>query len=193
MALLTGCFSRNEILTSEENLPAVTGDMLTEAASEATAEAPIVSDQPYEYISKDKWFSFTLPAKRTFQENVFGSLVMFFAPQEEWDKIKENLGVTIEELTGDVNLTSFFELTKGNVESVIRDYKAVKEEAMTINGNDAMKIIYKGTQSEQKLQWQEIIVLKWTTAYVFTYTATEDTFNDFIDEVDTIINTFQIN
>jgi hypothetical protein len=55
-----------------------------------------------------------------------------------------------------------------------------------------MRIIYKGTESENKLEWQQVVLLKWTTAYVFTYTATEDTFNDFLGEVDAIINTFSI-
>jgi len=115
---------------------------------------------------------------------------MFFAPQGEGDKIKENLWIVTEELTGDVQLASYFELTKGSIESVIHDYKVEKEEAITVNGGNAMKIIYKGTEGENKLEWQQIVTLKWTTAYIFTYTATEDTFNNFIDEVDAIINTF---
>jgi hypothetical protein len=85
---------------------------------------------------------------------------MFFAPLKEGDKIKENLGIITEELTGDVQLTSYFELTKGNVESVIHDYKMEKEEAITINGENAMRIIYKGTESENKLEWQQVVLLK---------------------------------
>jgi len=74
-----------------------------------------------------------LPAAWTFQENVFGSLVMFFAPQEEGDKVKENIGIVTEELTGDVQLSSYFELAKGIAESVIKEYQIVKEENTTIN------------------------------------------------------------
>jgi len=85
---------------------------------------------------------------------------MFFAPQKEGDNIKENLGVTTVKLTGDVQLASYFELTKGNSESVIRDYKVEKEEALTVNGENAMKIIYKGTQNDKKLERQQIVFLK---------------------------------
>ena len=85
---------------------------------------------------------------------------MFFAPQATGDKIKENLGVTTTALTGDVNLTGFYELTKGNVESVINGFTLVKEEAVTINGENAMKIIYKGTESDNKLERQQVVLLK---------------------------------
>ena len=187
---LTGCFWKKEIITSESALPVlVTGGNTTEDVAEV--QAP--NDQPYTYIHKGKWFSFTLPAQRTFQENAFGSLVMFFAPQAEGDKIKENLGITTTELTGDINLTGFFELSKGIAEGRTNNFKIEKEEAITINGDNAMKIIYKGTDGENKLEWQQVVLLKWTTAYEFTYTATEDTFDNLIDEVDTIINTFTIN
>ena len=157
------------------------------------AETAIQSNQPYEYINKEKWFSFTLPASWTFQENAFGSLVMFFAPQEKWDTIKENIGVTATELTGNVQLSSYFELAKGIAESVISNYKIEKEEPITINGENAMKVIYKGVQGGENLQREQVIVLKWKTAYVITYTATEKTFNNLLVGVDNIINTFTIN
>lgn len=85
---------------------------------------------------------------------------MFFAPQAEGDKVKENLGVTTTKLTGDVDLASFVELSKGIVEGRTKDFKIEKEEAITINGNNAMKIIYKGTNGENKLERQQVIFLQ---------------------------------
>lgn len=184
-AVLVWCFAKKDAVVVGTNLPAVSG--------EVAAEATIPSDQPYEYINKEKWFSFMLPATWTFQENVFGALVMLFAPQEKWDTIKENIGVTTTELTGNIQLSSYFELAKGIAESVISNYKIEKEEAITINGESAMKVIYQGVQGGENLQREQVVVLKWKTAYVLTYTATEKTFNDLLAGVDNIINTFTIN
>jgi hypothetical protein len=132
---LTGCVSKTEPATNET---------LTETEiTETTTATETPSNEPYEYINKDKGFSFTLPAAWTFQENVFGSLVMFFAPQTEGDKTKENLGVSIVELTGKVDLKSYYELAKGILESKTNDFKIEKEEELTINGENAMKIIFK--------------------------------------------------
>jgi hypothetical protein len=45
----------------------------------------------FEYINKEKGFTLTIPSAWTFQENVYGSIVILFAPQETGDATKENI------------------------------------------------------------------------------------------------------
>jgi hypothetical protein len=57
---------------------------------------------------------------------------------------------------------------------------------------DAKKIIFKSIYKDYKLQFEEVFIIKNTTLYTITYTATEATFNDFAQQVNEMIATFEI-
>lgn len=132
------------------------------------------------------------PDAWTFQENVFNSLVMFYAPQNDGNKAKENLGILSEELTGDIDLSGYYELTRGNVESVIADYKFISTENIKIQDMDAIKLTYQGTQNQMDLEREQVMLIKGETAYVFTYTATQDSFAKHLEDADSIIDSFTL-
>lgn len=185
--LLTGCLQKK----STDVINHVSTETPT-IQEQKPAEEVIYNDIAYTYTNKEKGFTLTLPNERTFQENVFGSLVMFFAPESTGDTVKENLGVLTETLSGTIDLNAYVELTKGNVESVINEYSFVSQDGITIGDTPAIKLIYKGSQSAQNLQWQQVMFLKDNTVYIFTYTATQDTFKDFSEAVNSIITSFSL-
>lgn len=176
---LSGCFQRKE--TTEVITP-------TEEVNVEKVNVEETINETYKYQNKEESFSLQVPAEWTFKENVFGSLVMFFAPQEENDTTKENLGIVMNKLEGDVQLESYYQLTRGNLENVIPNFELVNE----TKGEKTITFVYKGKQGETTLQRQQTLRLEGTTVYIFTYTALEDTFNDLLNDINNIINSFSL-
>jgi hypothetical protein len=138
-------------------------------------------------------FSLEYPGNRTYQEGVYGSLVMFFSPWSgTGDKFKENLGVVSELLPSDMTVDEYYALAKPQLQQIVKDYTELLNENITIDGLTAKKIIYRGTQGTYKLQREQVFFIKNKVAYVLTYTASADTFNDRNTEAEKIIVSFKV-
>lgn len=144
------------------------------------------------YENKEYWFSIQFPGNRIFEEKKFGADVMFFTPLGEWDQLQENVGVMKKALDKDYTLTEYYELTKPELIKLIPEFTEISNEPIKINDIDAQKLIYKGKQGDTKLQREQIYLIKNKNVYVLTYTATEDTFNEFAQKVDEMAATLEI-
>ncbi len=144
------------------------------------------------YESKTDWFSVQFPGTRTFQENVYGSTVMFFTPLTEGDTLKENVGIMKKVLDKDYTLDEYYALTKPELVKLIPDFTEISNETIKVNDIDAQKLIYKWTQGTTKLQWEQIYLIKNKAVYIVTYTATEATFSQFAQKVDEMAATLEI-
>jgi hypothetical protein len=183
--LLWWCFWSNKQKThTSNNIPKT-------ETEEKTINKIQVKSKFYEYINKEYWFKVIVPSERSFQEKTFWSIVMFFSPTETWDTTKENLGIVIEKLKINQDLTTFANKTKENLEYVITDYKLLNEKNIKIWDINAIQITYNWKSSNQKLlQRQQLFFIKENTSFVLTYTATQDTFDLYIDWINTITNSF---
>lgn len=134
------------------------------------------------------WF----PKDWTHQENVYWAQVMFFAPQATGDQFRENVSVVTEQLPAPMTVSDYYTAVKTQLTQLISGYQEITNEDIDLNGVAAKKLVYKGSQSNYALQRTQVIVIKDTTAYVISYTATADTYSDFVKEVDTIIASFTV-
>lgn len=150
----------------------------------------IATTQAYE--NKIENFAIQFPSTREFQENVYWSHVTFFTPLEENDTLRENISITKKELDQNYSLEEQYILTKPELENLIPNFLEISKENITINGIDAHKLIYQWTQSTYKLQWQQIYLIKDNAIYIATYTATQDSFWEFVQDVDAMVNTLEI-
>ena len=98
------------------------------------------------YESKTDGFSLNYPGDRRFQENVYGSSVMFFSPQLSGDTIKENMGIIKKNLDKDYSLTEYYAITKPELLKNIPGFTEVSNETIKVNNIDAQKLIYTGNQ-----------------------------------------------
>lgn len=155
-----------------------------------TTEQNAVERQTYE--SKTDGFSIQFPGTRTFQENVFGSSAMFFSPLIEWDTLKENIGVMKKALDKEYTLDEYYTFTKPELIKLIPGFTEISNETIKVNNIDAQKLIYKWTQWATKLQWEQVYLIKNKAVYIITYTATEATFDEFIQKLDEMIATLEI-
>lgn len=143
------------------------------------------------YTSKTDWFSLQFPGTWSFQENVYGSSVMFSSPTTETDKIRENVGITKKPLTKEYTLDEYFTLTNDELKKQ-PNYAEVENTTIKINDIDAKKTIYKFSSNDTKIQSEQILLIKDKMLYTITYTATEATFNEYAQNFDEMVATLEI-
>lgn len=149
-----------------------------------------IARQPYENVAK--WFSLQVPGTRTIQENVFQADVVFFSPLSEWDTIKENVSLLQKKLEKSLTPSEYYDITKPELAKTMTDFVEISNETININGIDAQKIIYKGTQWGLLLQREQVYLIKDKVSYVLTYTAPATTFDQFAQTVDEMVATLEI-
>lgn len=96
--------------------------------------------QTYEHSSKE--FTLQYPDTRTFEENVYGSLIMFFSPLGENDTLKENVGIVKKDIERSYSLDEYYTLIQPDIIKIIPNFTEVSNEIITINGIEAKKVIY---------------------------------------------------
>jgi len=83
------------------------------------------------------------PDTRTYQENAYGSLAMFFSPQTTGDTFREFVAIVAEALPTDISVEEYYtSFAKPQMTEVIKDYKEISNENITIDGVAAKKIVY---------------------------------------------------
>ncbi|MCX6822626.1 MAG: DcrB-related protein [candidate division SR1 bacterium] len=135
-------------------------------------------------------FSIQYPTARTVKENVYGASVMFFSPQLSGDQFRENVGIVTEILPTDMAIADYYTSIKAQLTNMIKDYQELSNEDITIGDVTAKKIVYVGTQSNYKLKWMQVLVIKNKVAYVINYTASAATFDQFSKEADAMVKSF---
>lgn len=143
------------------------------------------------YENKKDGFSIQFPGTRSFQEDVYGSSVMFASPTDENDKIKENIGIMKKTLSKTYTLDEYYALNKETL-SAQTGYAEVENTMITVNDLEAKKVIFKSAMNDTKLQFEQIFVIKGGFVYIITYTATEATFDDYIQDLNDMIASLEI-
>jgi len=97
-------------------------------------------------------------------------------------------------LDKEYTLDEYYKITKPELVKIIPGFTEVSNESIKINDIDAQKLIYTGTdtQGKTKLQWEQVYLIKNKAVYIITYTAIEDTFNEYTQMVDEMVATLEI-
>ena len=134
------------------------------------------------------------PSDWTKQEQVPGLVAAFLSPQESAsDTYQENFGVFIEDLsTQPMTLEEYTELSVTSIEQLITDANILDSSTTTLDGNSAHKVVYTGRLEQYNLKWMQIWTVKDNTAYVLTYVSEVNKYNDFLDTVQEMVNSFEI-
>jgi hypothetical protein len=148
------------------------------------------------YENKTNNFSFEFNDWREFQEDKYGFTVIVFTPTD--DEIKENVGVTIQQLQKFISIQEYYEETVNKLTETLNNFKEISNYEVTNKNIDWLKwktIIYQYQEPESKIiikSQQTFFIWTENTVYIINYTATTDTFNNFTDWVNKIIDSFNI-
>jgi len=125
-------------------------------------------------------------------EGIYGSLVTFFSPQGSGDLFRENLGVSVEKLPSSLTIQQYYDTTKTQLGKLIKDFKELSTEDVVVAGLPAKKIVYEGSQQSYKLKWEQVFLIKDKNVYLFTYTATAESFPSYLAQVDEMIKSVKL-
>lgn len=155
-----------------------------------TPTETIPSVQRYESATDD--FAIEYPSDRTFQEHVYNTSVMFFSPLKSWDDIKENVSITKTALNKPYTLEEYYAINKSDLASLKPWFTEVSNEIITIHDKQFQQLIYTGMSNGIELKWQQVSYIANQSIYVLTYTATSTTFDEYIEEVNAMVATLEI-
>ncbi|MCF7835475.1 DUF1795 domain-containing protein [Candidatus Gracilibacteria bacterium] len=147
------------------------------------------------YQNKLFGFKLKLPDGRTFEENnkiekKMGMLVNFF-PQQNNLEINENLSISIDQLQTDEEVQEYYQQQQNLTKDYINNFQEISSEKLKINKISGIKSVFKGELGGNLLQRQQILLKKNGIFFLITYTSTQELFNQNIDQIDQIIESFQ--
>lgn len=142
------------------------------------------------YENKIYNFKITIPSNRTFQENNQWFNIILKAPKD--DEINENIGIKIQELQTQETLKSFTDRTTKWLKNLYKNYNEIKKENIIINSIEGIELTYEISDNWHELKAKQTVLLNSNKAYIIQYTSTKKTFDNYINDVNSIINSFTI-
>ena len=144
----------------------------------------------YEYESKLYNFTISIPNQWNFVENEHWFAVIVYTP-EDWD-LRENLWITIQTPQIDTDLEEYYKESMQKIDGISEWFKEIKTTDIEINGIKGKSTIYETVENNTNIQSQQTVLIKNNIVYILQYTATKETFDKYINEINNIIKSFTI-
>jgi len=145
------------------------------------------------YSNREYGFGFNPPDGWIKLENYEGMVVSFSSPLDNsFDTYCETFGVNIEQLYGLVTLEQYKELAVNALEILIPEFNLTGSNETTIAGNPAYELVYTVNMDGNRMKNKQILTIKNNIAYIFTFSAEEDRYSDYLGTINGVINSFQI-
>lgn len=127
-------------------------------------------------------------------ENDQGIVVGFLAPGEDVNNPLVYLLVQIEPLPSGQNITleQYSQAVKGNLKAAIPDLKILTESSISVSGHPGHAIVYPLVSDDATFRVLKAWTLRGENAYVFTYNAPYDRYDEFAGDVSKIINSLNV-
>jgi eukaryotic-like serine/threonine-protein kinase len=157
-------------------------------ASAQSSHNRIVSTVHFNIICPEGW---TIDTSRS-----LGAEVFLFSPNENSnDKFRENINVLIQNTAGyGINLDEYVSITEKQIQSeIVKDGNLLSSERIKMNNSEYHKLIYTATQGKFQLKILQHLYMVKGNAYVLTYTAEADKFEQYINSISETMNSFTIN
>lgn len=140
-------------------------------------------------MSYPKGWSFMEP-----DENDQGIVVGFLAPGEDVNNPSIYLLVQIETLPSGQNITleQYSQAVQGNLKAAIPDLEILTESSISVSGHPGHAIVYSLVSEGATFRVLKAWTLRGDDAYVFTYNAPYDSYDEFAGDVRKMINSLNV-
>ncbi|MGD8397362.1 MAG: hypothetical protein PVG11_00760 [Anaerolineae bacterium] len=161
--------------------------------AEPTAPAkPAGEFTTYEAAGGD--FGIKVPAGWQVVEREANNTILFVSPAPaDSTAFRENVGVTIQDLGTD--LLTLEDYTGGflsQAPDLVDNYHLIDSEGTTLADQPAYRVLYTGEQMGLPLQWLQVWMLKDGRAYIVTYTAEPDQFDEALNIAAYMISSLEV-
>jgi hypothetical protein len=146
-----------------------------------------------DYVNTDyqQDFGFNPPEGWTKDEDDPYGVVRFYG--DIVDDFNMNLGLTEPGALGEgETLGSLAQDVEDNISKYFTEFNLVSSQYVTINGMQSYEIVYSYVQGIYNLQNKQVLVMKNNIIYIFTFAASQNSYNDYVSIVDQSINTFTV-
>ena len=157
----------------------------------------ILADTHYEGDN----FSLQIPADwEIFEQDSEGDIeeFIFIVPEESEDfdandhLYSTNVNIIVERIEAEFTMEEYVDIVLMQLETRLEEFELLQRQDILIAGESGESIEYTGiTRSDEELLWQEWITIENNSAYVITYTAREEIYGDYRDEVQQILDSFE--
>lgn len=116
---------------------------------------------------------------------------VFFSPLEnDADQFKEQVSVLVENLVTDLPLSEYTELSLSEIKQ-LSDPNIGKAQVVAMGANEGRQIVYQGEENGSPVKRMQTWSVNGNRAYVITYTALPENFNDYLPTVEKMIQSFE--
>jgi hypothetical protein len=140
-------------------------------------------------------FNFKYPTSwKLDTSGLMGSKFFIFSPlEDDSDVFSENINGSIEDLKDlDIDISQYLSVTLSQFENLMTDGKII-ESAMMNKGNEKyFKIIYTMRQGKFKIKGKCVCFIRNEKAYLLTFTAEDEKFENFEAIADEILNSLEV-
>lgn len=140
---------------------------------------------------------YTIQYPDDFELNTSGQMGMSFillsnktSPQDEF---RENVNLVIQDLTGqNTDLNKYVEISEGQIKSMITNSNIIESKRIKDGNMESQKVIFTGFQGQFNLKFEQHYWIVNNKAYVLTFTAEVNEFENYKEISEKIINSFKI-
>ena len=146
-------------------------------------------------FTKHHHYKIEYPATwRTDTSGVMGTDAVFLAPLEnESDKFSENINIMIQDLTGqNIDLEKYKQITDKQLADLATEPQVFESLIVKTIDKEYFRVTYAITQNKFRLRITSICFIKNEKAYLVTYTAEFDKYDQYKTTAQAILNSFRL-
>ena len=119
--------------------------------------------------------------------------ILFSKLSNSTDKFRENVNLIIQDLTGsNITLDKYVEISENQIRTLVTNGKIIETKRITDKGFEYHKMIYTGKQGVFDLKFIQYYWVFDNKAFVLTFTAEINEFDDFVQIGEKIMDSFKI-
>ena len=145
------------------------------------------------YEDSDRGFKVDYPEAWSKQnrDDFFATGVVFLSPlQDDSDKFREGVSVLVENLANDMTLAEYTEESIAQIKK-LSDPNVGEAKAVNLGANEGRQVIYNSEENGTPVQRMQTWTVENNQAYVVTYTAQPDSYDDYLPTVEKMIESFK--
>lgn len=152
-------------------------------------------------LPNDKWqtlddaaYSIQYPTKWEIVKGGQMPMTFFYSPLEsKEDNFRENVNVLIENLPqSDIDLNKYAEVSEEQIKTMLTNSVIIESKRIKNDSQEFQKMIYTGDQGIFHLKFEQYYFVKNSKAFVLTFTSQQNTFDNYKETAENILNSFQL-
>lgn len=121
---------------------------------------------------------------------ITGEIVAFLSPRQSNTDSPEKLTISVEDFSG--TLDEFRDSSIKDIKNHMKDAKIINTTSTLLSHKSANQLVFTGKDGKNRLKNLQIFTLEEDKAYVITYTAQIENYDEFVRTAETMIKSFEI-